>query len=175
MDRTDIETLVGALEEYLDLGARAEPLELEGLRDMIGRARRLVAGQPRDWVLVLRPPESKVAPPAEKSSSFAQEGEGGSAGAVRALLPEIEEALARSLEQGTNRRLMAAVREAALPLEAREVETDPLEEIGAILADWGCDCACSHGFDEHEAGCRLCLGCRISAVVFKAQRRGARP
>ena len=42
-----------------------------------------------------------------------------------------------------------------------------IEAVGELLAENGCDCACEHHTDEHDADCERCLACRIEAALFK--------
>ena len=40
-----------------------------------------------------------------------------------------------------------------------------LEAIGNLLKENGCDCECSHHYEEHDDDCKRCFACRVSMVV----------
>ncbi len=44
-------------------------------------------------------------------------------------------------------------------------EESIVERVGAVLSDAGCECACSHDFQDHGADCIRCLGCRVEAAL----------
>lgn len=43
---------------------------------------------------------------------------------------------------------------------------DKLDRIARLLEVHGCDCACDHRADEHDADCAVCFPCRISEVLL---------
>jgi hypothetical protein len=60
-------------------------------------------------------------------------------------------------------------------LEAVKVERDALQaelqrlyaDVGDVLSASGCSCDCEHHYEEHDADCDRCLGCRIEAVMVR--------
>lgn len=43
--------------------------------------------------------------------------------------------------------------------------TGAAERVGAVLSDAGCECACSHDYQDHDDDCIRCLGCRVEAAL----------
>ena len=78
----------------------------------------------------------------------------------------LAEGMLMTVEQAIEKHLAAYEPGApSSPPPQPSIDAQKLSHVGVLLSSNGCDCVCEHGASEHNAGCTMCLACRIGEAI----------